>query len=45
VLEETREPGFGEPERAIFVEAGKPELFEEVREIPAVWLARWRKRA
>lgn len=43
VLEETLEPCFGEPERPIFVGAGKPGLFEEVRGIPAVLIARWRK--
>ena len=43
LLEETVEPGFGEPERAIFVNAGKPALFDEVQGIPAVLLARWRK--
>ena len=44
VLEELTEPCFGEPERQIFIAAGKPELFDEVRGIPAVLLARWRKR-
>ena len=43
VLEALVEPCFGEPERPIFVEAGKPQLFEEVRAIPAVLLARWRR--
>jgi ubiquinone/menaquinone biosynthesis C-methylase UbiE len=42
-LEEAIEPCFGEPERHIFVEAGKPSLFDEVRGIPAVLLVRWRK--
>jgi malonyl-CoA O-methyltransferase len=42
-LEQTIEPGFDEPERHIFVNAGKPGLFDEVRGIPAVLLARWRK--
>jgi len=42
-LEETAEPPFGEPERPIFINAGKPGLFEEVAGIPAVWIARWRK--
>jgi malonyl-CoA O-methyltransferase len=44
-LEEAMEPCFEEPERHIFVEAGKPALFEEVRGIPAVLLARWRKQS
>ena len=43
VLEETVEPCFGEPERPIFVNAGKPALFDEVHGIPAVLLVRWRK--
>jgi len=44
-LEKSCEPCFGEPERPIFTAARKPELFDEVRGIPAVWLARWRKPA
>jgi malonyl-CoA O-methyltransferase len=44
-LEETIEPSFDEPERHIFVNAGKSALFEEVRGIPAVLLARWRKQS
>jgi len=43
VLEEMIEPCFGEPERPIFIAAGKPELFEQVRGIPAVLIARWRR--
>ncbi len=39
------EPCFGEPERPIFVNAGKPALFDEVLGIPAVVLVRWRKQA
>jgi malonyl-CoA O-methyltransferase len=42
-LQELLEPGFDEPERPIFVRAGKPELFEQVRGIPAVLLARWKR--
>ena len=42
-LEEAIEPCFAEPERHIFVNAGKPALFDEVQGIPAVLLARWRK--
>jgi len=32
---------FDEPERAIYERAGKLELFEQVRSIPAVWMKRW----
>jgi malonyl-CoA O-methyltransferase len=42
-IEEVREPCFGEPERGIYRDAGRPDLFEKVRGIPAVLLARWRK--
>jgi len=41
LLEDIIEPGFGEPERGIFEAAGKRELFEQVRDIPAVVAARW----
>ena len=41
VLQELLEPCFDEPEREIFRAAGKPDLFEQVRGIPAVLLARW----
>jgi hypothetical protein len=44
-LEEMLEPCLGEPERPIFVEAGKPQLFDEVCGIPAVLIGRWRRRA
>ena len=40
-LQNLLEPGFDEPERPIFLQAGKPELFDETRGIPAVLLARW----
>jgi SAM-dependent methyltransferase len=43
VREEMLEPSFDEPEKPIFIGAGKPELFEEVRGIPAVMIGRWRK--
>jgi len=43
VLQNAMEPAFGEPERAIFERAGKPDLFDQVREIPAILLARWTK--
>ena len=41
ILEELLEPCFGEPERDIFERAGKPELFEQARDIPAILVARW----
>ena len=43
VLQELLEPCFAEPEREIFRVAGKPELFEQVRRVPAVLLARWKR--
>jgi ubiquinone/menaquinone biosynthesis C-methylase UbiE len=43
-LEELREPAFGEPERALFRRAGKERLFEEIRGVPALLIARWRRR-
>ena len=43
-LEELQEPGLDEPERRIFQEAGKETLFEEARGVPAVLIARWRRR-
>jgi ubiquinone/menaquinone biosynthesis C-methylase UbiE len=44
VLQELLEPCFDEPERDIFRAAGKAVLFEQVRGIPAVLLARWKRR-
>jgi malonyl-CoA O-methyltransferase len=44
-LEEIAEPCFGEAERPIYVNAGKPELFDQVQGIPAVLLVRWRKQS
>jgi malonyl-CoA O-methyltransferase len=44
-LEEATEPCFEDPERHMFVSAGKPALFDEVRGIPAVLLVRWRKQS
>ncbi len=38
---EVLEVGFEDPEREIFERAGKPELYDQVRHIPAVLLARW----
>lgn len=43
VLEDLLEPCFDEPEREIFCRAGRPDLFEQVRGIPAVLIARWRR--
>ena len=34
---------FGEPERAIYEQAGKARLFEEAQNIPAAWMKRWRR--
>jgi malonyl-CoA O-methyltransferase len=44
-IEEIAEPCFGEQERPIFENAGKPELFENALGIPAVMLVRWHKRS
>lgn len=44
-LDECIEPCFGEPERPIYVNAGKPALFDQVQGIPAVLLIRWRKQS
>jgi ubiquinone/menaquinone biosynthesis C-methylase UbiE len=43
VLQDLLEPCFDEPERDIFHATGKPDLFEQVRGIPAVLLARWKR--
>jgi malonyl-CoA O-methyltransferase len=43
MLQELLEPCFDEPERDIFRAAGKPEMFEQVRRIPAILLARWKQ--
>jgi len=40
-LAECDEPAIGEPERALFQTAGRPELFEPACRIPAVLLTRW----
>jgi malonyl-CoA O-methyltransferase len=42
-LQEMFEPCFDEQEREIFREAGKLDLFDQVRRIPAVLLARWKR--
>lgn len=42
-LVELLEPHFDEPERSIFRRAGKEQLFEQVREIPAVLIGRWKR--
>lgn len=41
ILRESIEATFGEPERAIFLRAGRPELFDAACRRPAVLLARW----
>jgi ubiquinone/menaquinone biosynthesis C-methylase UbiE len=38
------EARFGKPEREFFVRAGKEELFDEIQGVPAVLIARWRRR-
>jgi ubiquinone/menaquinone biosynthesis C-methylase UbiE len=43
-LEEFRELSFDEPERQLFDDAGKPALFEKARGVPAIWIARFRRR-
>jgi malonyl-CoA O-methyltransferase len=43
VLQDLLEPCFDEPERPLFDRAGKPDLYDRVRGIPAVLLARWRR--
>jgi ubiquinone/menaquinone biosynthesis C-methylase UbiE len=43
VLEDLLEPCFDEPERPIFSGAGKQDLYQQVRGVPAVFLARWRR--
>jgi malonyl-CoA O-methyltransferase len=43
-LEELQQPALGEPERRIFQEVGKETLFEEARGVPAVLIARWKRR-
>ena len=43
VLQELLEPCFDEQELEIFRAAGKPDLFDQVRDIPAVLLARWKR--
>jgi ubiquinone/menaquinone biosynthesis C-methylase UbiE len=42
-LEESHDLYFGEEERAIYERAGRPELFEIVRAIPALSMRRWRR--
>jgi SAM-dependent methyltransferase len=38
------EARFGEPERELFVRAGKEQLFSELQRIPAVLITAWRRR-
>lgn len=44
LLRDFDEAVIGEPERAIFARAGKPELYETARRIPAVLLSRWSRK-
>jgi malonyl-CoA O-methyltransferase len=37
------EAHFGEPEREIFIRAGKPAAFEETRRVPAVLITAWHR--
>lgn len=41
--ETSLEAGFGEPERELFALAGRPDLFESVRTVPAVLISAWRR--
>jgi malonyl-CoA O-methyltransferase len=43
-LDDIEEPCFGDAERSIFECAGKPELFEQTRGVPAVLVARWTRK-
>ncbi len=43
-IEEFLEPCFDEPERPLFEAAGKSAMFDTVRGMPAIWMARFRKR-
>lgn len=43
VLQDFQEPCFDEPEREIFHAAGKQDLFDQVCNVPAVLLARWKR--
>jgi ubiquinone/menaquinone biosynthesis C-methylase UbiE len=43
--EEFAEFGFDEPERPVFERAGKLDLFEQVRGLPAIWIAIFRRLA
>ena len=42
-LDQLFEPSFGEEERQIFRQAGKEQLLEVARGVPAVLIARWRR--
>jgi malonyl-CoA O-methyltransferase len=42
-LEEMLDPPFGEPERDLFRRAGREDLFEQTRGVPAVLIAVWRR--
>ena len=43
-LEQLLEPCFGEPERSIFLRAGREPLLDRALDVPAVLIARWRRR-
>lgn len=43
VLDEARDLYFGDEERAIYESAGRRDLFERVKGIPALWMRRWRR--
>jgi hypothetical protein len=40
-LQQHLDATIGEPERALFDRAGKPELFDRATRVPAVLLSRW----
>ena len=40
-LEESRDLHLGEPERRIYEQAGRLDLFDD--RVPAVWIKRWRR--
>ena len=44
MLQDAQDLYFGEPERDIYARAGKAELFEKTREIPAAWIRKWIRR-
>ena len=42
-LDRTQVAAFGEPEREIFLRAGRDRLFEDASRVPAIWAAVWSK--